>query len=91
MSYKILTAIDPENKTGTMIMPLIEEKIGFGFAGVYPDKFCARCINVAPVARNVSRQGRNEPQRSQLLFVTAPALVSRIIRGHYNFSRDQEF
>jgi hypothetical protein len=28
-------------------------KKGFGFAGVYPDKRCARCVNVAPFARNV--------------------------------------
>jgi hypothetical protein len=31
-------------------MPLIEENIGIGFVGVYPDKRCARCLNVAPVA-----------------------------------------
>jgi hypothetical protein len=44
-----------------MVMPpLIEEKRGFGFAGVYPDKRCARCVNFAPFARNVSRHGRNE-------------------------------
>jgi hypothetical protein len=43
-----------------MAMPLIEEKIGFGFDFVYPDKRCARCVNFAPVARNVSRHGRNE-------------------------------
>jgi hypothetical protein len=41
-------------------MPLIEEKIGFGFAGVYPEKRCAHCVNVAPFARNVSRRERNE-------------------------------
>jgi hypothetical protein len=41
-------------------MPLIEEKTGFGFSIVYPDQCCARCVNVAPVARNVSRHGRNE-------------------------------
>jgi hypothetical protein len=51
---------------------LIEEKIGIGFAGVYPDKRCARCVNVAPVARNVSRHGATKPQRSQRLFITAP-------------------
>ena len=41
-------------------MPLIEEKIGFGFAGVYPDQRCVRCVNVALVARNVSRYGRKK-------------------------------
>jgi hypothetical protein len=54
-------------------MPLIEEKIGIGFAGVYPDKCCARCVNVAPIARNVSRNGATKPQRLQRLFITAPA------------------
>jgi hypothetical protein len=42
-------------KTGTFLMPLIEEKIGIDFAGIYSDKRCARCVNIAPVARNVSR------------------------------------
>jgi hypothetical protein len=33
-----------EFKTGTFVMPLIEEKIGNGFAGVfYPNQRCARC------------------------------------------------
>jgi hypothetical protein len=41
-----------ENKTDAIAMPLIEEKTGFGFALVR--------TNVAPVARNVSRYGRNE-------------------------------
>jgi hypothetical protein len=42
-----------EFKTGTFVMPLIEEKIGNGFAGVfYPNQRCARCANVAPVAKN---------------------------------------
>jgi hypothetical protein len=36
-----------EFKTGTFVMPLIEEKIGIGSAGVYPDMGCARCVNVA--------------------------------------------
>jgi hypothetical protein len=47
-------------------MLLIEEKIGIGFAGVYPDKRCA-------AARNVSRHGATKPQRSQRLFINAPA------------------
>jgi hypothetical protein len=38
-----------EFKTGTFVMPLIEEKIGIGFAIIYPDKRCARCVNVAPL------------------------------------------
>jgi hypothetical protein len=55
-------------------MSLIEEKIGIGFAGgIYPDKRCARCVNVAPVARNVSRHDATKPQRSQRLFIIAPA------------------
>jgi hypothetical protein len=49
-----------EFKTGTIMMTLIEEKKGFGFVGIYQNKPCARCVNVAPVARNVSRHGRNE-------------------------------
>ena len=53
-------------------MPLIEEKIGVGFAGVYPEKCGARCVNVAPVARNISRHDATKPQRSQRLFITAP-------------------
>jgi hypothetical protein len=42
-------------------MSLIEEKIGIGFAGGYPDKRCARFVNVAPVAKTVSRQGATKP------------------------------
>jgi hypothetical protein len=61
-----------EFKTGTFVKPLIEEKIGVGFARVYPDKRCARCANVALVARNVSRHGATKPQRSQRLFIIAP-------------------
>jgi hypothetical protein len=46
-------------------MPLIEEKIGVGFAGVYPDKYGARCVMLrllreifhAMAQRN--RDGRN--------------------------------
>ena len=34
----------------------------------------ARCVNVAPVARNVSRHGAMNPQRSQRLFITTPAV-----------------
>ncbi len=41
-------------------MSLIEEKIGFGFALVYPDNRCERCLKVATVARTVSRYGRKE-------------------------------
>jgi hypothetical protein len=48
-------------------MSLIEEKIGIGFAGVYPDKRCT------PVARNVSRHGATKPQQSQRFFITGPA------------------
>jgi hypothetical protein len=53
-------------------MPSIEEKIGIGFFGVFPDKRGARCVNVAPVARNVSRHDATKPQPSQRLFITAP-------------------
>jgi hypothetical protein len=52
-------------------MSLIEEKIGIGFAGICQDKRSARCVNVAPVARNVSRHGATKPQRSQRFFITA--------------------
>jgi hypothetical protein len=66
-------------------MLLIEEKIGFGFALVYQDNFCARCVNVAPFARNVSRQGRN----GTATFATPPYNHSgpsfKNIRDHYNF------
>jgi hypothetical protein len=48
-----------EFKTGTIYNAIDEEKKGFGFAGTYSDKRYARFINVAPVARNVSRHGRN--------------------------------
>jgi hypothetical protein len=37
----------------------LKKKTGFGFF-VYMKKRCARCVNVAPVARTVSRHGRNE-------------------------------
>jgi hypothetical protein len=47
-------------------MPLIKEKIGVGFAGVYLD-------DVAPVARNISRHGATKPQGSQRYFITSPA------------------
>jgi hypothetical protein len=46
-------------------MPLIEEKIGIGFAGIYPDKRCA-------LARNVSRHDATKTQGLQRLFITAP-------------------
>jgi hypothetical protein len=54
-------------------MPLIEEKIGVVFAVVYPNKCVARCVNVAPVAKNISRGGASKPQHSQPLFITVPA------------------
>jgi hypothetical protein len=71
--------------TGTILVPLIEEKKGFGFAGVYPDKRCARCVNVASFARNVSRYGRNETAMLATPTYIVPALVSKIIRCHYDF------
>jgi hypothetical protein len=46
-------------KKGTIIKPLIEEKINFSFTIVYPIKRCARGVNVAPVARKVPRHERN--------------------------------
>jgi hypothetical protein len=49
-----------EIKTGTIAMPLIEEKKPAPVLFVYPDKRCVRCANVAPVARTVSRHGCNE-------------------------------
>jgi hypothetical protein len=62
-----------EFKTGTFVMPVIEEQLGAGFAGICPDKSGAHWVNVAPVAKNVSRHGATKPQRSQRLFITAPA------------------
>jgi hypothetical protein len=41
-----------EFKTGTFVMLLIEEKIGIGFAIVYPDKRCARCEKCFTPRRN---------------------------------------
>jgi hypothetical protein len=72
-------------------MPLIEEKIGIGFAGRYPDKHCARCVNVAPVARNVSHHDATKPPRSQRLFLTAgrPGIKNYIVP--LPFFRDQKF
>jgi hypothetical protein len=52
-----------EFKTGTYVMPLIQEKIGVGlpaFIRTY----------VAPIARNFSRHDATKPQRSQRLFIT---------------------
>jgi hypothetical protein len=70
---------------------LIEEKKGFGFAGVYPDKRCARCVNVATVARNVSRHGRNETATiaAPLNNRSGPDIQNNKVR--LQFSRDQEF
>jgi hypothetical protein len=50
-------------------MPVIEEKLGAGFAGVCPDKSGAGCINVVPVAKNISRHGATKPQRSPRLLI----------------------
>jgi hypothetical protein len=76
MSHDISAAIDPGIKTGTIIMPLTEEKIGFGFAGVYPDLSWALCMNIAILARNISRRGRNK---------TATLFIPSIIWCRYNF------
>jgi hypothetical protein len=59
-----------EFRTRTFVIPLIEEKIGVGFFGLYSDKCGARCVSVAPVARTVSRHGATKPQR---FFITTPA------------------
>jgi hypothetical protein len=66
-------------------MSFIEEKIDIGFAGIYPDKRCARCVNVAPVARNISRHGATKPQPSQ----RRPGIENKMMS--LPFSRDQEF
>jgi hypothetical protein len=49
---------------------MIEEKIGFGLAIVYPDKHCARRINVAPLREMFHATGATKPQRSPGLFIT---------------------
>jgi hypothetical protein len=77
-------------KSDLFKMPLIEEKIGIGSAGVYPDIRCARCVNVAPVARNVSRHDATKPQRSQRLFIIARPYIENNMLP-LPFSRDQEF
>jgi hypothetical protein len=48
-----------EIKTGTIECHGLKKKPVFVLF-VYPDKRCARCVNVALVARTVSRHGRNE-------------------------------
>jgi hypothetical protein len=53
MSYKIFPAMTLEFKTGTIIMPLIEEKKGVS----YPNKRCVRCVNVAPATPLYIRPG----------------------------------
>ena len=56
-----------EIKTGTITMPLIEQKIGFGFAQVYPDKLCDRCENCfTPRSQRNSnaRKASSQPCRS---------------------------
>jgi hypothetical protein len=47
-------------------MLLIEEKIGIGFAGVYPDKRCARC-------EKFFTPQRNQTATFATPFITAPA------------------
>jgi hypothetical protein len=64
------------------------------FLFVYPDKRCARCVNVAPVARNVSRHGRNETATlATLLHNRAGPIIESSIENNMvplKFSRDQE-
>jgi hypothetical protein len=61
---------------------------------VYPDKRCARCVNVAPVARTVSRHGRNETATlAMLLHNRAGPIIESSIENNMvplQFSRDQE-
>jgi hypothetical protein len=38
----------------------LKRKTGFGFFRFYMKKRCARCVNLAPVARTVSGYGRNK-------------------------------
>jgi hypothetical protein len=72
MCYEILEAINPGFKIDAV------------FAGVYPDKCVARCVNVAPVARNISRHDATKPQRSQRLFITgsAPGIENNVVPYH---------
>jgi hypothetical protein len=79
-----------EIKTGTITIPLIEEKIGFGFALVYPDKHSDRCVNIATVARKVSRHGHNESATlaTPLHNRAGPGIENNMVP--LQFSRDQE-
>jgi hypothetical protein len=56
----------------------------FGFAIAYPNKRCARCVNVATVARNVSRP---RPQRPATPLYNRPGrgIENKTIRCRYNF------
>jgi hypothetical protein len=83
--------LTPEFKIGTIVMPLIEEKTGFGFAKVYPDQRCALCVNVATVARNVSRHSRNETAKlaTPLFYHAGPGFENNMVP--LQFSGDQEF
>jgi hypothetical protein len=74
-----------EIKTGTIAMPLIEEKTGFGFALVHPDKGCAHCVNVATVGRNILRHGRNETAKLASPLHNRADHVLKIIWCHNNF------
>ena len=57
---------------------------------VYPDKRCARCVNVAPVARTVSRHGRNETATLATLLHNRAGPGIENNRVPLQFSRDQE-
>jgi hypothetical protein len=57
---------------------------------VYPDKRCARCVNVAPVARTVSLHGRNETATLATLLQNraGPGIENNMVL--LQFTRDQE-
>jgi hypothetical protein len=57
----------------------------------YPTKRCVRCVNVAPVARNVSRHGRNETATLATLLYIHPGSGIENNKVPLQFSGDQEF
>jgi hypothetical protein len=59
-------------------MPLIEEKIGIGFAGVYPDNRCARSEKCFTLRRN-------ETATFARLLYNRAGRVSRMTWCHYHF------
>jgi hypothetical protein len=80
-------------KLNSLTLPFlneIEENIGFGFARVYPDQRCARCVTVASDAKNASRHGHNRTATLATPLIIVPALYqNNMVSLH--FPKDQEF